>query len=132
MRKTYNLFFLGHRTIVLLAFLFAGSVLFAQNTANADYLVVHISDIDAYSYGDLARSIKGNDQVSIAEACIPASLVAFKISEANTRSTEENVIYIKSLIVSASELQVVTLREGYSEIELRSNCDQARKGLLSE
>jgi len=103
-----------------------------KTTANADYLVVHISDIDAYSYGDLARSIKGNDQVSIAEACIPASLVAFKISEANTRSTEENVIYIKSLIVSASELQVVTLREGYSEIELRSNCDQARKGLLSE
>ncbi|MFT4682676.1 MAG: hypothetical protein ACJAU0_000818 [Flavobacteriales bacterium] len=132
MRKTYNLFFLGHRTIVLLAFLFASSVLFAQDTANTDYLVVHISDIDAYSYGDLARSIKGNDQVSITEACIPASLVAFQISEANTRSTEENVIYIKSLIVSATELHTVNFKEGYSEIELRSNCGLARKGLLSE
>jgi hypothetical protein len=132
MRKTYNLFFLGHRTIVLLAFLFASSVLFAQDTANTDYLVVHISDIDAYSYGDLARSIKGNDQVSITEACIPASLVAFQISEAKTRSTEENVIYIKSLIVSATELHTVNFKEGYSEIELRSNCGLARKGLLSE
>lgn len=108
------------------------TALSAQDTANADYLVVHISEIDAYSYGDLARSIKGNDQVSITEACVPASLVAFKISEANTRSIEENVIYIKSLVASSTELQTVTFKEGYAEIELRSNCEQARKGLLSD
>lgn len=132
MRKAHTLSFLGQRTLLLLAFLFASTVLFAQEAPDTDYIVMHVEDIDAYSYGDLARSLKGNDQISIAEACVPASLVAFKISDSNSRSTPENVTYIKSLIGSATDLETFDFKEGFTETELRFNCEQARKGLLSE
>lgn len=132
MRKTYTLFFLGHRTLLFLAFAFMCFNVSAQVASDTDYIVVHIEELDAYSYGDLARSLKSNDQLAIAEACVPASLVAFKISDGNQRTTEENVIYIKSLIGSATQLQTVKFKEGFTETDLRHNCELARKGLLSE
>lgn len=132
MRKTHTLFFRGHRTLLLLAFVIVSTVLFAQEAPDTDYIVMHVEDIDAYSYGDLARSLKGNNQISIAEACVPASLVAFKVSDSNSRTTLENVTYIKSLIASATDLETFNFKEGFTETELRFNCEQARKGLLTE
>lgn len=101
-------------------------------SASDDLLIMQISELDAYSYGDIARSLKGNDQVSVSEACVPALLVAFKISEANSRTKEENILYIKSLIAGSSELTGVTFKEDFSQQDLRDTCDQARRGLLSE
>ncbi|MDG1261410.1 MAG: hypothetical protein P8O05_06600 [Flavobacteriales bacterium] len=131
MRKTPTKFFLAHGIILSISFVLLS---FSSNgqSESEDLLIMQISELDAYSYGDIARSLKDNDQVSVSEACVPALLVAFQISDANGRTKEENILYIKTLIASSSELTNVTFKEGFSQQDLRETCDQARRGLLSE
>lgn len=108
------------------ACLVAPAQLLAQNSTNETLIIVEIESIDAYSYGDIARDLKGHGQIAIAEACVPAQLVVFKTIDPSL-SRESAFLIIKQHINSSSGLQDVTLTE-MSLPTFQDHCLAVRRG----
>ncbi|WP_306640202.1 hypothetical protein [Sanyastnella coralliicola] len=120
--------FLG--AILALCCLFISPESIAQADVDQDLLVVQMTEIDAYSYGDMARSLKGNDQFSINEACVPGKLVVFNIDD-NNLSREEAFQTLKGLIAEATELEAIELTE-MSKSDFSSTCMDVRRGITGQ
>lgn len=111
----------------LLLFLIAPLFTVAQQNADSQLIVVEISALDAYSYGDFARAMKSETDYTIKEACVPVGLVAFEVQPASALTREQAYQRIKAEITSSTGLSDITLTDHDFEW-MRERCLNARRG----
>ena len=87
---------------------------------------VQIDKLDAYSYGDIARSLKGESQLEIVQSCVPAELVQFKHDSAI--SVDQAFENLQGLVMSQGLDLELKMLPDYDLEAFRNACLSVRRG----
>lgn len=112
--------------LLTLSILFISNEVPAQTTVSQDRLIyIESAELNTESFGKIVHALKGNSEIEVGEACVPAHIMSIRI-KTNTVSSEKAAGEFKSR--TNEILKTVSILENYNDEIFMSRCSAARYG----